>query len=225
MRFLYSIICMHHKEPLCKSYDPFREHPFIYNKVFLPGRVRLSLRPFHIGSDLPLINNWFNFQFAQAKNSLRDPFQYTEDYYTTLLTGANSQPLLGMIDRNPAFQVDIYQAILGPDSLMNAGNFADTDFIMQLMVAPDTLRNLSLFMYTIVACLDCFFGYQEVNRLIWMTNTREKSFHFIAGITELEEIQCTDDQQSYFIISKQRFKQVQYGLPIFPEQQEMAADY
>lgn len=215
----YSIFRMHHKHPLCQPYDPFRRHPEIYRQVFLPARTTIGLRPVHIAQDLPLINAWFNVQFADIKNPSHDPFQYNEDYYTTLLTGASSQPLLGMIDRSPAFQADIYQAMLGPDSLLEAGGFSGNDFIMQLLLSPEAMQNLPLTMYSLLACLDCFFGYVEVHRVIWMTNTRESNLRFIAGFAELDEMLCGDELQSYFIISKERFRQVQFGLPLYPEEQ------
>jgi hypothetical protein len=196
---------MHQKEPLCQSYDPFREHPGIYSKVFLPGKIHISLRPFHIAHDLPLINNWLNFQFAHIKEPVRDPFQYTEDYYTTLLATPNSQPLMGMIDHQPAFQADIYHAGLGPDKLLDNTTLNDNDYIMQLMMSPHTLQNLSLSTCALLACMDCFFKYPEVNRLVWMTNAGEKDFRFIAGIAELDEMNCDDGLQSYYIITKEKF--------------------
>jgi hypothetical protein len=213
---------MHQKEPLCHPYDPFREHPGIYSKMFMPGKIYVSLRPFYIAHDLPLINNWLNFQFANLKKPARDPFQYTEDYYTTLLATANSQSLLGIVDHIPSFQADIYQAMLGPDSLLNDTSLNDKDYIIQIMMSPETMQNLSLSMYTLVATLDCLFNYPEVNRVIWMTNASEKNFRFIAGIAELDEVSCEDELQSYFIISKEKFKSIQFGLPLFPAEQPMA---
>jgi hypothetical protein len=216
---------MHQKEPLCQSYDPFREHPAIYSKLFLPGKIHCSLRPFHIANDLPLINHWLNFQFTKKKQPVRDIFQYTEDYYTTLLATPNSQPLMGTIDHQPAFQADVYQALLGPDTLLNTISFNEGDFIMQLMMSPQTLQNLSPSLYCLVACLDCFFKYPEINRLVWMTNAGERNCRFIAGIAELEEINCPDNHQSYYIISKQRFREIQFDLPVYPEEQPIAIDY
>jgi hypothetical protein len=213
---------MHQKALLCQAYDPFREHPVIYSKKFLPGKIHVSLRPFYIARDLSLINTWLNFQFAHLKNAARDPFQYTEDYYTTLLATHNSQPLLGTIDHQPAFQADIYQALLGPDNLVDETSIGDNDYIMQLMMSPETLQNLSLSMYSLLACLDCLFSYPEVNRVIWMINAGERNFRFIAGIAELDDINCEDDLQSYFIISKEKFKAIQFGLPLFPEEQPIA---
>jgi hypothetical protein len=213
---------MYHMHPLCQPYDPFRHHPEIYHQVFLPARTTIDLRPVHIAQDLPMINTWFNAQFADLKNPSRDPFQYNEDYYTTLLTGANSQPLLGMIDRSPAFQADIYHAMLGPDNLVEDGRFSGNDFIMQLLLSPQAMQSLPLTMYSLLACLDCFFRYEEVHRLIWMINTRERNLRFIAGFAELDEMSCGDEFQSYFVISKERFKQVQYGLPLYPEEQPVA---
>ena len=215
---------MHKKEPLCRSYDPFSEHPGIYEKFFLPGKIHISLRPFHIAHDLPLINSWLNFHFAQIKEAVRDPFQYTEDYYTSLLDTANSQPLLGIIEHEPAFQADIYQALLGPDTLIENSTLNENDFIMQLMLSPEVVQNLSLSTYALLACLDCFLQYPEVNRLIWMTNTNDKDFRFIAGLAELDEMHCDDQLHTYYSISKQRFREIQFGLPFFPEEQPIAMD-
>jgi hypothetical protein len=216
---------MRQKEPLCQQYDPFREHPLIYSKVFLPGKIHFSLRPFHIAHDLTMINDWLNFQFAHINGPVRDPFQYTEDYYTTLLATPNSQPLMGMIDQKPAFQTDIYEAQLGPDKLLDNVALNVNDFIIQLMLSPDTLQNLSLSTAALLACLDCFLNYPEVNRIVWMTNAGEKMFRFIAGIAELDEMECEDSLQSYYIITKEKFNQVQYSLPFVPEGQHIAADY
>jgi Acetyltransferase (GNAT) domain len=218
----YSIFHMHYKHSLCQPYDPFGHHPEIYRQVFLPARTTIALRPVHIAQDLPLINKWFNLQFADVKNPSHDPFQYDEDYYTTLLTGANSQPLMGMIDRSTAFQADIYQAILGPDNLLEAGHFSRHDFIMQLLLSPDAMQNLPLTMYSLLACLDCFFRYEEVGRITWMTHTKDRNFRFIATLAELDELSCGDELQSFFMISKDRFRQVQFGLPLYPEQQSVA---
>ncbi len=212
---------MRNKKPLCQSYDPFTEQAVIYNQIFLPGRVQVALRPFHIAQDLALINNWFYYQFPQLPETLHHPFQYTEDYYTTLLTGANSQPLLGLIDRQPAFQVDVYHASLGPESLVDVAQFSGTDFIMQLLLSPDAAQSLPAIMHSLLACLDCFFSYVEIDRVIWMTNAREKNFRFIAGLAELDEIQCGDDLQCFFIISKEKFRQVQYSLPLYPQKQSI----
>lgn len=216
---------MRQKAPLCQPYDPFREHPGIYSKVFLPGKIHISLRPFHIAHDLKMINDWLNFQFAHIHEPVHDPFQYTEDYYTTLLATPNTQPLMGMIDHRPAFQADIYEAQLGPDKLFDNVSLCDNDFILQLMLSPDALQNLSLSTGALLACLDCFFNYAEVNRIIWMTNTGEKMFRFIAGIAALDEKQCEDGLQSYYIITKEKFFQVQLSLPLVPEAQQLAMDY
>jgi hypothetical protein len=215
---------MHNKHSLCQPYDPFRHHPQIYHQVFLPARTTIALRPVHIAQDLSLINKWFNLQFADVNNPSHDPFQYNEDYYTTLLAGANSQPLLGTIDQRAAFQADIYQAILGPDNLLEAGHFSGNDFIMQLLLSPEAMQNLPLTMYSLLACLDCFFHYQEVGRIIWMTNTRDRNFRFIATLAELDELSIGDDFQSFFMISKDRFRQVQFSLPLYPELQPVAMD-
>lgn len=190
----------------------------------MPGKIHVSLRPFYIAHDLPVINKWLNSHFSNLKKPVPDPFQYTEDYYTTLLATPNSQPLFGYIDHVPAFQADIYQALLGPDSLLNDASFSDSDYIMQLMMSPDTLQNLSLSTHTLLACLDCLFDYEAVNRVIWMTNG-EKNFKFIAGIAELDELNCEDNLQSYYIISKEKFRSIQSGLPVFPEEQPLELDY
>jgi hypothetical protein len=209
---------MYHKYPLCQPYDPFTEHPVLYNETFLPAAITVSLRPFHIAQDLPLINNWFNAQFDKSKDP-RDPFQYTGDYYTTLLTGSNSQPLLGSIDQKPVFQVDIYQAMLAPDSLLEANPFSQNDFVIQLLLSPESMQNLPATLYSLLACLDCFFRHEEVHRITWMVNTRDKNFRFIASLAEMDELQCEDELQTYFIISKERFRQVQFTLPLYPREQ------
>ena len=213
---------MHYNQPLCQPYDPFRPHSEIYHQVFLPARTTIDLRPVYIPLDLPVINAWFNAQFADITDPSRDPFQYNEDYYTTLLTGANSQPLIGMIDHVPAFQADIYQAMLGPDSLLEGSRFSGNDFVMQLLLSSEAMQNLPLTMYSLLACLDCFFRYEEVHRVIWMINTRERNLRFIATFAELEEMACDDQLQSYFVISKERFRQVQFSLPLYPEEQPVA---
>jgi hypothetical protein len=216
---------MHQQSLLCQPYDPFREQPAIYSKVFLPRKIYIALRPFHIARDLPLINQWLNFHFAGIQAPGRDSFQYTEDYYTTLLTTPNSQPLTGMIDHHPAFQVDIYQAHLGPDRLLESIPLSDNDYIIQLMLSPGSVQDLSLSTHALLSCLDCFFKYPEVNRVIWMTNAGESNYRVIAGIAGLDEMNCEDHHQQYYIISKQRFREVQFSLPLFPEEQQIAMGY
>ena len=112
--------------------------------------------------------------------------------------------------------------MLGSDSLLEGSRFSGNDFVMQLLLSPEAMQNLPLTMYSLLACLDCFFRYEEVHRVIWMINTRERNLRFIATFAELEEMACDDQLQSYFVISKERFRQVQFGLPLYPEEQRVA---
>lgn len=198
--------------PLFKSYDPFREHPGIYSKNFLPGNIHVFIRPFHIAHDLPTINRWLNFQFSQTGS-----FEYAEDYYTTLLATPNSQPLTGMLDDQPAFEVDVYHASLGPENLLEQHRFSDSDYIMQMTLSPGGIHNLPL---CYLSCLDCFFEYEEIKTICWITNADDANGRFIASIAELKEITLEETRQTCYIISKEKFKAFQFSLPAFPAEKK-----
>ena len=214
---------MHHTEPLCRQYDPYSLHSDIYAKYFLPDNIPVTIRPLVLPGDLDIISKWFATHYSSEKTGYG--VELSKDYYITLLDSCNTQALLGTINGVPAFQADVYQALFAPEVLTDVCSLQPNDYVMQLWPSPEVMASATASVAAVLACLDCFFTYKEVNRVIWMTSMQEQYFRLMAAVADFEEMECDDPRQTYHIATREKFLPTLAQMPAVPYEPRTVLDY
>jgi hypothetical protein len=140
--------------PLYNQYSAGQKHPEVFNRKFNAGAIDISIRPFFIPDDFHLYNEWINEEINAGKNGKQTRFYFSENYFKTILESSNAQSLWGLINGEPAFQLDLYKAIHyhTPDQVSNI-SLLPGDVMIQLVIAPRIAIDKPAASFILPACL------------------------------------------------------------------------
>jgi hypothetical protein len=129
---------------------------------FLSSGLRLTVRPFCVATDIPIVFKWMGQEFAGPLLARSQPPHELEEFYTSVIESDFAQPFMGLINDTPVCQLDIYKTQLDIISLSYPAR--PGDYGLQLTLAPLIAEdNMALLLRT---CLEYFFSFPEVGRII-----------------------------------------------------------
>ena len=133
----------------------------VYTRFFHRPYRSISLREFCVGSDMPVINNWA-WKMSHAAKIVAASYLYTgaSDFARSFMVLVNNHPLC---------QIDI--CIADKDELFESYHSAPGDFIMRFLLNPDKKKIRSLHAKALQVCIEYFFSFAEVKRLVAAPDT------------------------------------------------------
>ncbi|MFD2288109.1 GNAT family N-acetyltransferase [Pedobacter petrophilus] len=135
----------------------------VYYRYFAQEAVAISIRPFDLEKDLPMVHQWFHSDHAKTIWKMDWSLKALEDFYRTLLAEGISHSYIGEVNGEATFNFEIYWA--ARDILGDYYDVLPSDYGTHLFIAPTDKQKKfpSLITRTIVEWL---FMQPEVGRLV-----------------------------------------------------------
>jgi hypothetical protein len=137
----------------------------------LPDRnLSISVRGLCLATDVPILYKWMRYQYAGPLLNRDVPPMELEESYACMIESDFAQPFMGLVNDVPVCQVNIYKTLQDVISLYYDAR--PGDYGLQLVAAPLAVQdNIAVLMR---GCLDYFFSFQEVGRIIGDIETKNE---------------------------------------------------
>jgi hypothetical protein len=140
----------------------------VYTRFFHHPHRSISLRPFCIVRDMPVIYNWA-WRMSPAADIIAASYLYTgiSNFARSFMVLVNN--------RFPLCQVDICHA--AKDELFESYRSAPGDFIMRILLNTDKKKIRPLHVHALQTCIEYFFSFSEVKQLVAAPDAGNKLFN------------------------------------------------
>lgn len=172
---------------LYKQYDPEQRHPIVFEKMFQSGAVYMALRPFYIPNDFHLYNEWMNQQIAVSNDRMASDSVFSQGYFRALLKSSNAQSLCGLINLEPAFQVDLFTPLYYPEDSIDGIDLEPEDVIMQVVMSPRLVTHHQTAGNILSFCMDYLSSFTALRRMFWAIGS---DYQFYNAVIKKSKIPC-----------------------------------
>ena len=167
-------------DQLYRSCDPEQEQDFVFDHRYNKDLV-VRLRPFSIHKDLDTFNQWINKQFHGSDKKMSAPSYFDGSYFRTILLATNAHSLWGMINGQPAFQVDLYKATEHQLPFREKGlSLMEGDVFLQVIISPDVIGEPLQASWILPACIHHCFNHTGVDRIILVNDVHDVHYRWLA---------------------------------------------
>jgi hypothetical protein len=167
-------------DQLYRSYDPEQEHVFVFDHRYTED-AGVALRPFSIKKDLEIFNHWINEAFYSNNKKTNSTSYFDGSYFRTILLSPNAQSLWGLINGQPAFQVDFYKATEHQLPFREKGlSLTEADVFMQVIISPGIISDPFPSVWILPACIDHCFNHSGVKRVILASDAQDIDYRRLA---------------------------------------------
>jgi len=132
--------------------------------------LSISVRALQLATDVPVIYKWMSYQYAGPLLDRDVPPRELEESYSSMIESDFAQPFMGLVNDVPVCQVDVYKT--QQDALSLYYPARPGDYGLQLVLAPLAIQNNMVLLVT--ACLEYFFSFPEVGRVVADIETRNE---------------------------------------------------
>ena len=141
----------------------------VYSRYFRYLSYKISLRPFCIFTDMPVVYNWV-WKFNAAPDLIAASYQYTceSNFACSYMALLN--------DRTPIGEIDICHAV--QDELCDHYKALAGDYIMRLIV-PGKIKSRQLQVNLLQTCTEFFFSNPHIERIIVEPDAENKRYNEI----------------------------------------------
>ncbi|WP_207513145.1 GNAT family N-acetyltransferase [Longitalea luteola] len=152
------------------KYDP------VYRQSFAKGNVTITLRPLQLTEDWPFISRWLLREITRKLPMTSHlPEKHLRETYSIMLECDFAQPLMGLINEQPAFLIEICHGEKQGNGLDEGPHdFISGDHSIRLLLSPTITHIRHGGDYTLFTCLHYFFSFNEVQRLVWELHERDR---------------------------------------------------
>jgi hypothetical protein len=171
----------------------------VYTKFFDRSSRAVSLRPFCVARDMPVIRKWA-WDIRGDADIVAASYMYASasDFARSFMVLANNSI--------PLCQVDISNAV--KDELYESYRSAPGDFIIRLLLNPGKKKILPLHVKALQTCIEYFFSFSEVKQLVAAPDAGNKLLNELllkGGFRFREKIHSQYNVANLFIFPRDRF--------------------
>jgi len=156
---------------------------------------------------VPVVYKWLCREYAGPLLARTQPPHELEESYTCMIESDFAQPFMGLINDAPVCQVDVYKT--QQDAISLYYDARPGDYGIQLVPAPLAIQqNMALLVST---CLEYFFSFPEVGRIIADIDTRNEwstTLFKKAGFRSVQKIQTPYKSSTLFICTRASFNSI-----------------
>jgi acetyl CoA:N6-hydroxylysine acetyl transferase len=158
------------RKMLCKavSYDALQN--IIYTRHFVTDQVIISLRLLCLPTDLPVIYNWLPWEYTRHLKK-EAHVEHLHEIYSRIAGSGTAQSFMVMMNNTNLAQADVYQASADDISLQYAVKTGD--YKLQFLIKPERLLIGNYSICAIQACLEFFFSFLDVKRMLMQLDENE----------------------------------------------------
>lgn len=147
----------------CKPDLQAQNRECLYQR-FIPGiQQTFRIRSFRLSSDTDMIHDWVNQEYAKRFWQMDGPRNKVYDSYNAIQHDSHSHSFIGMLDKRPVCQVDLYQVL--SDEIQQYVKAGPDDCGMHLLMAPLRQYIKELTYHTLQSFLAYYFSFDEAKRL------------------------------------------------------------
>jgi hypothetical protein len=193
--------------PLYQPLDPEKQYPEVSEKIFQEDGLKVTLRPLSLPGDWAEMGDWFMDEFARGLVPVAQlPVSHLQDTFTAMLQCDFAQPFLGLINDHPAFLVEINEGGKQLSGFDGAHHVTDGDHFIRLILSPAVLSMRQFSYYSLLTSLEYFFSHQQVERIVWELNEKDKHYIHLANRIGFTEHRAGDWPGIHiFLYTKQQF--------------------
>lgn len=162
-----------------KYYSPCLIKPnpgeVVHKRYFNEGTMEIAIRGFDINTDLETLHKWVNLEYAKKFWEMDGPIDELEQEYIKHLGVDYSHPYIGTLDGEPIFTLELYWAI--KDIVGRYYPFHPGDYGFHMLIAPAKKRIPNFSYYALTMCMEHFFSYNQVHRMIGEASTEHMGTH------------------------------------------------
>jgi RimJ/RimL family protein N-acetyltransferase len=138
---------------------------------------KFYLRPLQPDTDVPLIHDWVNREYAVYWNLQNSTVEKVREMYDELIATPHLQPFMGFYEDRPAFLVEFYKA--KEDRIGEYYDAQPGDYGFHLLMAPVEKRIPDFTFSVFRVIMDFLFSDPRVDRLIVEPDVRNEKIHVL----------------------------------------------
>jgi RimJ/RimL family protein N-acetyltransferase len=188
------------KSSLYSPAEPNSRNEIVYARHFRYPACKISLRPFCIVCDMPVIYNWA-WKESYAAELIAESYQYTHES-----NFARSYMALSNNSR-PICEVDICHA--SQDELCDQFPVLEGDYVLRLLV-PGKNKSRPLLSNVLQTCMEYFFRFPEVERILMEPDVENTDYNELlvrSGFCFQQTIYQLYKTSNLYYFTRQSFQQ------------------
>jgi acetyl CoA:N6-hydroxylysine acetyl transferase len=190
---------------LCTSLLPMGPERGVAFKEIPDKKLRLSVRPFSVDTDVATLYKWMSQEYAGPLLGRTQPPQELVESYVSMIESDFAQPFMCLVNDVPVCQVDVYKTQQDAISLYYTPR--PGDYGIQLVLAPLAIQhNLVILIRT---CLEYFFTFPEVGRIVSdvdLKNEWNNTLFKEAGFRPSQKIRAPYKSSTLYVCTRSSFR-------------------
>ncbi|MCW3160296.1 GNAT family N-acetyltransferase [Chryseobacterium oryctis] len=147
----------------------------VHKRYFENSSMEIGIRAFNIETDLEILYDWVNQDYAKKFWEMEGPIEQLEEAYIKHLGVDYSHPYIGTLNGEPIFTLELYWAI--KDEVGKYYPFQPGDYGFHMLIAPAKKRIKNFSYYALTMCMEHFFSYKQVKRMIGEASVEHQGTH------------------------------------------------
>jgi hypothetical protein len=174
--------------------EPGRLYPPVFERNYRKEQVKVSLRPLWLPGDWADMGTWFLDEFARGLIPIGQlPVTQLQETFSAMLQCDFAQPFIGLLNDHPGFLVEISEGGKQINDWDEGAHEVEKgDHFIRVILSPAILSMRSLARLILQASLEYFFSHEQVKRIVWELNEKDKHYIHLANRTGFEERRLND---------------------------------
>jgi len=147
----------------CKPVEIPYDNEILYRQDFSESQGTICFRSLQLNTDLDLIHDWVNRQYARRFWQLNGTKTLVENTYAELLKNPHGHSFIGLLNDQPVCQVDLY--LVAGDELQHHVEAGPDDCGLHFLMSPPNMLQKGLTVLLLRAFLDFYFSFQLAERI------------------------------------------------------------
>ena len=147
----------------------------VHKRYFEDSTMEIGIRAFDIATDLEVLYEWVNKDYAKKFWEMDGPIEELEEAYIKHLGVDYSHPYIGTLNGEPIFTLELYWAI--KDEVGKYYAFHPGDYGFHMLIAPARKKINNFSYYALAMCMEHFFSQPQVHRMIGEASVEHAGTH------------------------------------------------
>lgn len=170
-RHNHLINCEYYSENLIKP----KKGGLVHKRYFENSTMEIGIRAFDIETDLEVLYEWVNKDYAKKFWEMDGSIEELEEAYIKHLGVDYSHPYIGTLNGVPIFTLELYWAI--KDEVGKYYPFHPGDYGFHMLIAPAKKKINNFSYYALTMCMEHFFSHTQVHRMIGEASVEHAGTH------------------------------------------------
>lgn len=174
----------------------------------IAGLGVISIRPFHVDTDSPMLHTWVTQPYAKYWGMLDKSLEEVRAEYQEIEENSNHYTYIGMLNNIPVFLMERYKA--STDIIAKHYEAQESDYGMHILVAPIEKRIPQFTWHVFSTTIDYFFSLPQVARVVVEPDVNNEKIHKLnkkAGFVYQKEIDLSYKKAALAFCTEEMYKE------------------